>query len=145
MASTIPNPISPGLKLTFADTWQDAGRAFQTTGECFRWQITAGSELPLRVCLAWTDLPFRGLQNRLLLLLDDASGKKFVGNSDAAATLKISAMTGDPNNNVQVVRVAKPTAGLFTIAVTATNLLQPPQTFALVVTGHLQSPLMALS
>jgi hypothetical protein len=145
MAATIPNPICPKLKLAFADDWQDQNRAFQQTGQRLRWQITAGSKLPFRVCLAWTDLPFRGLQNRLLLLLDDSSGKKFVGNSDAAATLKIAAMTSDPNNNVQTIRVAQPTSGLFTIAVTATNLLQPPQAFALVVTGDLQSPLTLLS
>jgi serine protease AprX len=144
MAASIPNPVCPELKLTFADEWQDRTRAFQQTGQRFRWQVTAGSKLPLRACLAWTDLPFRGLQNRLLLLLDDGSGKKFIGNSDAAATLKIGAMMGDPNNNVQTVRVAQPTSGLFTIAVTATNLLQPPQAFALVVTGDLQSSLTPL-
>jgi hypothetical protein len=142
MAATIPNPICPELKLAFADEWENQTRAFQQTGQRFRWQVTAGSKLPLRACLAWTDLPFRGLQNCLLVLLDDASGKKFVGNSDAAATLKIAGMTSDPNNNVQTVRVAA--SGLFTIAVTATNLLQPPQAFALVVTGDLQSPLTPL-
>src|SRR5262249_9119065 len=93
MASTIPSPISPDLKLAFVDPWQDASRTFQQTGQRFRWQITAGGKLPLRVCLAWTDLPFRGLQNRLLLLLDDAVATKFVGNSNAARTLKISGMT----------------------------------------------------
>jgi serine protease AprX len=144
MAATIPNPITPDLKLAFVDGWKDPAQAFQATGQRLRWQINAGNELPLRACLAWTDLPFRGLQNRLFLLMDDTAGQKFVGNSGAAATLKISAMSGDPNNNVQVVRVPKPTAGIFTIAVTATNLLEPPQTFALVVTGDLQSPLSAL-
>ena len=145
MAATIPNPISPQLKLAFADDWQDPARAFQRTGQLFRWQVAAGSRLPLRVCLAWTDLPFRGLQNRLMLQVgDDTAGKKYVGNSDAAATLKIAAMTSDPNNNVQTVQVAQKTGGPFTIAVTATNLLQPPQAFALVVTGDLQSPLTPL-
>jgi hypothetical protein len=37
-----------------------------------------------------------------------------------------------------------PTAGIFTVAVTASNLLQAPQHFALVVTGDLQSPLSTL-
>jgi serine protease AprX len=141
MAATVPNPMSPNLKLEFADTWKTPSLVFQDTGQRLRWQVNVGATLPLRVCLAWTDVPFRGLQNLLLLLVDDASGEKFVGNCDAAATLKISGMTADPNNNVQVVRVQKPRAGFFTIAVTATNLLQPPQAFALVVTGDLQSPL----
>lgn len=145
MAASIPNPISPGLKLAFADDWQDPTRALQRTGQLFRWQVAAGSQFPLRVCLAWTDLPFRGLQNRLMLQVgDDGAAKKYVGNSGAAATLKIAAMTSDPNNNVQTVQVAQPTGGLFTVAVTATNLLQPPQAFALVVTGDLLSPLTPL-
>ena len=59
-------------------------------------------------------------------------------------TLKISGMTADPNNNVQVVRVMTPRPGDFTIAVTASNLLQPSQHFVLVVTGDLQSSLRPL-
>jgi serine protease AprX len=141
MAASIPNPMSPDLRLAFVDTWTSQQLAFQNTGQRFRWQVKAGNKLPLRVCLAWTDVPLRGLQNTLLLLVDDAAGEKFIGNCNAAATLKISGMTADPNNNVQVVCIATPGAGLFTMAVTATNLLQPPQVFALVVTGDLQSPL----
>jgi subtilisin family serine protease len=146
MAASIPSPINPELKLAFVDDWQDPIGALQRTGQLFRWQIVAGSRLPLRVCLAWTDPPFRGLQNGLMLQVgDDTARKKYVGNSAAAATLKIAAMTADPNNNVQVVRVVPPTDGPFTIAVTATNLLQPPQTFALVVSGDLKSPLTRLT
>jgi subtilisin family serine protease len=141
MAATIPNPITPGLRLAFADPWTDLAGTLQATGQRFRWRIVVGNKLPLRICLAWTDLPFRGLQNRLLLLADDPSGNKFVGNSGAAATLRISGMNADPNNNVQVVRLAEPVAGPFTIAVTATNLLEPPQSFALVITGDIESPL----
>jgi serine protease AprX len=144
MAATVPNPIMPALGLAFTDAWQDPARAFQATGQRFRWRIDAGDKLALRVCLAWTDLPFRGLQNRLFLLLDDPAGNKHVGNSGAAATLRISGMSADPNNNVQVVRMERPIAGPFIIAVTATNLLEPPQSFALAVTGDLQSPLERL-
>ena len=141
MAASIPNPMSPDLQLAFVDTWTSQQLAFQSTGQRFRWELQAGNKLPLRVCLAWTDVPLRGLQNTLLLLADDEFGEKFVGNCNAAATLKISGMIADPNNNVQIVRIPTPKAGRFTLAVTATNLLQPPQAFALVVTGDLKSPL----
>jgi hypothetical protein len=144
MAASIPNPLSPDLRLEFVDTWTGQQPAFQGTGERFRWQMTVGKKLPLRLCLAWTDVPARGLQNGLLLIVEDQSGQKFTGNSNAAATLKPSGMTADPNNNVQVARIMAPQAGVFTIAVTASNLLQPPQHFALVVTGDLQSPLSPL-
>lgn len=140
MANSIPSSMSPDLKLEFVDSWKTP-QAFERTGQSFRWQITAGEKLPLRACLAWTDLPLRGLQNQLLLLIDDEQGRKFTGNSDAAATLKIAGMIADPNNNVQIVRVEKVHPGLFTILVNATNLLQPPQAFALVVSGDLRSPL----
>ena len=140
MANSIPSSLSPDLRLAFIDSWTTP-QVFERTGQSFRWRITAGDKLPLRVCLAWTDLPFRGLQNQLLLLTDDEGGKKYSGNSDAAATLKISGMIADPNNNVQIVRVENVRPGLFTIVVNATNLLQPPQAFALVVSGDLQSPL----
>jgi serine protease AprX len=140
MANTIPSPLSPDLKLEFVDSWKTA-MLFARTGQSFRWQIRAGDSLPLRACLAWTDLPLRGLQNQLLLLMDDEQGQKFTGNRKAAATLKIAGMIADPNNNVQIVRVKKVHPGLFTIVVNATNLLQPEQSFALVVTGDLQSPL----
>jgi serine protease AprX len=144
MAASIPNPLSSELRLEFVDTWQNQHAALQGTGQRFRWQVKTGKKLPLRFCLAWTDVPARGLQNGLLLIVEDQSGQKFTGNLNAAATLKISGMTADPNNNVQVVRVMAPTAGIFTVAVTASNLLQAPQHFALVVTGDLQSPLSPL-
>lgn len=140
MANSIPSSLAPNLRLEFVDSWRTP-EVFERTGQSFRWQITAGDKLPLRACLAWTDLPLRGLQNQLLLLMDDQQGEKFTGNSDAAATLKIAGMIADPNNNVQIVRVEKVRPGPFTIVVNATNLLQPPQAFALVVTGDLQSPL----
>jgi serine protease AprX len=143
MANTIPSPLSPDLRLAFVDSWKTA-MLFARTGQSFRWQIKAGDRLPLRACLAWTDLPLRGLQNQLLLLMDDEQGQKFTGNRNAAATLKIAGMIADPNNNVQIVRVETVHPGLFTIVVNATNLLQPEQSFALVVTGDLQSPLSPL-
>jgi serine protease AprX len=144
MAASIPSPMSRDLKLEFVDTWKTPALVFQKTGQRLRWKVQIGDKLPLRICLVWTDIPFRGLQNSLLLLVDNESGEKFTGNGNAAATLKIAGMIADPNNNVQVVRIEREQikAGTFTIAVTATNLLQPPQAFALVVTGDLRSPLL---
>jgi serine protease AprX len=144
MASTIPNALAAGLQLRFVDTCKVPQLILQKTGQRLRWQITVGDKLPLRICLAWTDIPLGGVQNKLLLMVDNQQGEKFVGNHNAAGTLKVSGMIGDPNNNVQAVRVDKLKSGVFTIAVTATDLLVPPQSFALVVTGDLQSPLTLL-
>jgi serine protease AprX len=143
MASSIPSPMAPNLKLKFDDTWKKPVRIFNGT-ERFRYQVTVGAGLPLRVCLAWTDVGYKSVQNRLMLMVDNIARQKFVGNANAAATYNIAGMIGDPNNNVQIVRIEKPSPGVYTIAVTAIDLVQPPQTFALVVTGDLQSNLTVL-
>jgi serine protease AprX len=144
MATTIPNPMNPGLKLVFADTWKDPQRLLQESGKRQRFQIKVGNKLPLRICLVWTDTIGRGLQHRLVLMADNSAGRKFVGNSTAAATVNIAGMIEDPNNNVQVIRISKPESGLYTIAVTAIDI-QSPQAIALVITGDLQSPLTSMA
>jgi hypothetical protein len=145
MSVTVPNPLTPNLKLAFADTWKTKAQTLTATGQRLRYEITAGNALPLRVCLVWTDPPARGLQNSLVLLVDDPAHAKFMGNTQAAVLLNVAGGLRDPNNNVQVVRIAQPKAGLYSIAVTASNLLVPPQSFALVVAGDLQTPLTALN
>jgi hypothetical protein len=143
MAASIPSLMSPNLRLEFDDTWKMPARIFNGT-ERFRYQVTVGPRLPLRVCLAWTDVGYKSVQNRLMLIVDDITRQKFVGNANAAATYHTAGMIGDPNNNVQIVRVEKPSPGVYTIAVTVIDLVHPPQTFALVVTGDLHSDLTVL-
>jgi serine protease AprX len=141
MALSIPNPLSPALKLAFVDTWKDPPNILRSRAQRLRYQITAGDKAPLRFCLAWTDVAGRGLQNQLFLLVDDSKGEKFSGNSLAATNfVPVSGMTADPHNNVQIVRIDKPQAGVYTVAVMVMQLPQP-QAIALVVTGDLQSPL----
>jgi serine protease AprX len=145
MARTIPNPISPDVKFAFVDTWKDPLRIFKSPGQRMRYQISVGGGVPLRICLAWTDIPGRGLQNQLFLLVEDLNGKKFSGNSSAATNfVPVSGMTADPHNNVQIVRINNPKAGTYTIAVTATQLQKPSQAIALAVTGDLQSSLILM-
>jgi serine protease AprX len=144
MASTLPNPTNPALKLVFVDTWQDPGKALQRDARP-RWRMTvkAGGEVPLRLCLVWTDPPGRGIWNTATLLVE-APNKKYIGNSGAAATLFVAGASQEPYNNVQAVRIEKPLAGDYTIAVTAGTLLAPPQHFAFVISGNLDSNLIPL-
>lgn len=144
MSNTVPDPLSPKLKLVFEDTWKTPARVFSKTGQRFRYTVKVGGALPLRLCLTWTDPAARGLQNSLLLLVDDTGQTKWVGNAQAATLLNIAGGPRDPNNNVQVVRIDKPQPGDYTIAVVASMLIFPPQSFALVVTGDLQSALTPL-
>lgn len=141
MGATLPNPGAPKLDLVFSDDWLDASKAFDRAGARRRFQVKAGPALPLRICLAWTDPPARALQNTLVLLADDGAQGKWIGNSQAASLLQVAGTLQDPNNNLQVIRVIPTVTGTYTIAVTASNLLLPPQAFALVVTGALESPL----
>lgn len=144
MSTTIPSPLSPKMKLVFADTWKDKTLNFTETGQRFRYSLKVGNKMPLRLCLAWTDPPAVGLQHTLTLVVDNASQTKWMGNAQAPSRLNIAGAPQDPNNNVQVIRIDNPPPGNYTIAIFATNLLTPPQSFALVATGDLQSELKFL-
>lgn len=144
MVNTIPNAQNRDLKLSYVDKWQDSGRAFNATGQRRRYTIRAGSGLELRVCMAYTDLPGRALQNNLNLVVeyDDGNGNrvKLFGNQDFIGTPGNFNMP-DTKNNVECVRIRNPKAGNFLIQVFAFNLLSGGQDFSLVVTGDLKNDL----
>jgi len=134
----IPNPANPTLKLEFVDAWKNKALQFTRSGQRFRFRITAGSATWLRICLVWTDLPARALQNNLNLFVEHTPTKqKWMGNANLPLNLKIP----DPDNNVEVVRLDPPPAGDYLIQISATTLLKGPQDFALVVSGDLTSAL----
>lgn len=141
MRWAIPNPSEPGLKLEFLDTWKDNAQQFTTTGQRFRYRITAGNGRALRFCLTYTDLPARALQNNLNLFVQSPSGQKWVGNQDLP--MRLSPVDGE--NNVEIIRIEAPTEGEYLIQIAATNLLSSKgQDFALAVTGDLRSKIMAV-
>ena len=135
MTVTIPNPMSPDLKLAFVDNWLDPQGKLTETGKSFQYQIMVGGKLPLRVCLAWTDLPMAALQNKLLLTVS-AGARKFLGNAGSARSMKISGQSKDRHNNVHVLRIDEPQSVPHVITVTADDLFGP-QAIALVVSGDL--------
>ncbi len=137
MTNTVPNPINPHFRLAHVDTWKTPAQAFRSLGERFRFTIQVAAGMPLRFCLAWTDVQANAIQNVLTLLVDDGSGKKWIGNEKASATHRPSGLLRDPNNNVQVVRIDAPTPGTYTVVVTADTIFVPPQSFALVASGKL--------
>jgi serine protease AprX len=138
MPSAIPNPSDPGLDLRFVDPWEDEAKQFVRSGQRFRWRLSVAAGRPLKICLAWTDLPARALQNNLNLVVEDPAGQKHVGNADVPQRLGAF----DPENNVEVVRIDDPAAGDYWIMCFAFNLLKAPQDYALVVTGSLKSELV---
>jgi serine protease AprX len=143
MWNTIPTASRANFALEFADPWQqpvDHLREGSGHGRK-RWTVEVNPNTPLRVCLAFTDLPGSGLQNILKLIVEEPNNPvKFVGNADAPHNnLKIP----DARNNVQVVQVDQPVAGQYVIEVSVRTLLQA-QDFALVVTGDIAGPLAPL-
>ncbi len=134
MDRAIPNASDPRFQLRFVDEWKNAGASFTQTGQRRRYQFTLGQGTPeLCICLAYTDAPGRALQNNVNVLVHHVeSATKWTGNSSLPNALTPL----DTTNNVEVVRIPNPGAGNYFIQVVASNLLKPPQDFALVVTGR---------
>lgn len=134
MPTTVPSAANPSLRLEFKDTWKTPAEQFARSGQRFRFQVPVAAGQPLRICMAWTDAPDRGLQNSLVLMVQNLqTGEKWVANAD----LPLAIQSPDPDNNVQLVRIAAPTAATYLIQIMARNLLKPSQDYALVVAGDL--------
>ncbi len=138
MPWAVPNPLEPDWKLEFVDTWQKPRKQFKRSGQRDRFRMRMRGGKWLRICLTWTDVAARALQNNLNLFVQhEPSGKKWIGN----ANLPLSLGVPDPDNNVEVIRLENPEPGDYLIQISATNLLKTPQDYALVVTGELGSKL----
>lgn len=136
LTTSVPNPAEPDLRLEFVDCWQTPNLQLGETGERRKFEIDVERGMPLRLCMAYTDLPGRSLQNDLSFMVQDPTGTKIAGNSGLPEITK-----SDVDNNVEVIRVDDPAPGRWLLQVFARNLLRPPQDYALVVTGALASNL----
>jgi subtilisin family serine protease len=96
------------------------------TGDSSEFTITAVNTRKLRVVLAYSDYPGRGLKNNLNLLLTAPDGTRRLGNAQGAQ------LTFDLKNNVELVEVAAPAPGSWRVQVVASNVPEGPQPFALV-------------
>ena len=136
MPLAVPTPLEPGLVLEYLDTWKEPARHLALTGSRLRFEVELGGARSLRICLAYTDIPGRALQNNLNLFVQSPDRKtKWTGNQDLP--MRLSPL--DSDNNVEIVRIETPQAGSYLIQVSAQNLLgEKPQDFALVVTGDLK-------
>lgn len=133
MLNTIPNPTRPAFAVHFVDNWKVPGDWFNRIGDRARFVVKVNGPCPeLRICLAYTDHPARGLQNNLDLLVELPDGTKRVGNQQLPMSLGIP----DPDNNVEVVRIANPTPGDYLLQVVASNLLHTGQDYAVAISGE---------
>jgi len=141
MSTTLPAIDPAPFVLRFVDTWQPgtAGSQFNVSGAADRFVFNA-EKGELRICLAWTDPPGRGLQNTIHVFLVGPASGRWNGNEKRMMTLNQL----DKANNLQVIRVPDAAAGAYTVMVSAADLLFAPQSYALVVTGQLTSDLVSI-
>lgn len=139
MPHTYPTDRVPWMRLEFVDTWPD-GEPCRREGERRRFEFdVAGGEF-LRLCLAWTDPPTgESMVNKFAFILEHEglTPPKLLGNHRRQAPVGPL----DRDNNVQIIRLDNPPPGRYMVALSA-RLTQPPQHWALVVTGDLASGLV---
>lgn len=109
-----------------------------------QWIEVKGSEVPLKVVLTWTDYPSfpaaaTNLINDLDLVVTDPDGVVYRGNNFSDG-LTPPGGAADRLNNVEVVKVASPATGFWSMKVVAHDVQQPSQGYALVATGILGEP-----
>jgi len=135
LPSTLPSADN-GLSLAFVDTWSDGTPPLRNGGR-HQWEVEVGPGAPLRICLAYSDVPARALQNDLDVFVVGPGTSRWRGNAAAPVGL---VRGPDRRNNVEAVRIPEPEAGRYLVQVTAWNLLHGPQHYALVVTAAPSSP-----
>ena len=114
LTTSIPNPAEPGLRLEFIDCWKTPNLQLGDTGERRRFHLDVEGGMPLRLCLAYTDLPGRSLQNDVSLMVQDPTGAKIAGNTGLP-----DITNSDVDNNVEVIRIDDPAPGRWLIQVFA--------------------------
>lgn len=139
LLTTIPLEGQNDLGIAFVDDV-----VVGDTGDFVHLAFTLARDGPLRLCLAWTDPPGRGLQNSFMMQLQCPDGTVIDSNADVYAPLVLRGddpfsdvprlMKRDPNNNVHSIQLEAP-AGAYELFVVADNFLHANQAFALVATG----------
>ncbi len=115
-----------GLKMKFID-----GEAI-ATGELKEYTFEVkDTSFPFKATLAYTDYPGTSIINNLNLIVTTPNGKDYHGNQfappfDAAF---------DPGNNVETIYIQEPIAGQYKVTVLASDVVEGPQDYSLVVSG----------
>lgn len=121
------------------------------TGQTYEKRIrVSGTNAPLRITLAYTDVPgtplaIPALVNDLDLEVVDPNGNLYLGNQFENGDSVANSSTRDNLNNVEAVRLASPIAGEYVVRVRARNVPMDAvsttsavdQDFALAITGPL--------
>jgi hypothetical protein len=117
---------------------EDESSVSQGASEEFEFEVDT-SAVPLEIVLVWTDYPATAgagvaLQNNLDLTVNCPGGTTFKGNVFSGGQ-SASGGTYDDRNVEEVVRLASPATGTYTVTVGGTTVPHGPQPFALAMTG----------
>lgn len=132
--------IDPVATLAFVDESQGTALDATSKTEAKYFAFELAFEGPLRITLAYNDLPARAVQHVLDLHLRVPSGEKYFGNHRGAFV--DGRGTGDAKNNVKVLRFAAAQPGRYLLRVVHYGFDRAPQPFALVVSGPLASDVL---
>jgi hypothetical protein len=116
-----------------------------TTGAFATLDVTVNSNaLPLEVTLAFHDYPgtvnaSNPVINNLDLTVTAPDGTTVYKGNVFSGGWSATGGTADAKNNVERVAIQSPTTGTWVVKVTATNVPQPNQGYALAITGDVQS------
>jgi subtilisin family serine protease len=103
------------------------------TGDVDEFSIRVrSSNRPLRVALAYTDFPGPSLVNNLNLILESPTGHLFTSAGSDDGILQL-----DDTNNTEVVRVASPSVGQWSVRIIGSSVPQGGQEYALMLSGDL--------
>lgn len=142
LSGTIPS--DGNFSLAFVDSWKSAGVGFELRGQKRDYVVKVAAGHRLRICLAYTDAPGKGLQNDLQLLAE-LGGSTAIGNEGInQSPFSPAAGRFDRHNNVKVIDFEAPQSGDCHIQVTADSLPYPRQDFALVVLGALSGDIQRI-
>ena len=101
------------------------------TGEIKDYEFYVHETIPyLKATMVYTDFPGEQLVNNLNLFLYSPDGEHYVGN-DFAQSGEL-----DELNNVESVRIENPILGKWLLRVSATDVIEPKQDFALIISGQ---------
>lgn len=120
ICADVPNNSAKGLASRMDPT------AVIKSQQLIRFQVAPGAVGPLRICLTWTDLPGKHLQNNLQLDLQIPGGGFKLGNEELRyGADPLDPSGGDAHNNVEVIDVPAPAAGIYRVRVVAESTLFP--------------------
>lgn len=137
MQKCIPDNNSD-YKMSYVDSYTDDNLKLSKSGMRVTFQLTLYKPSWIKITMAYTDPPGRGLQNNVFILLsEDSSGEKWAGNHFMPRMLsvidEISGVEIDQFNNVQTIHLTNTQSGSYKIKIIAHNLTHPGQDYSFVV------------